>query len=168
MRPCLRPKRQQSLRVGPVGLREPIGAPYRERDGWKSLVAKTSQPSCEVGAGKRLACFVQQDRIGSDRQKGREFSVIGFGELKPSETKGPPLFARARQILQGKRMLGRGLAPPADEKRNRQRHIVRSTGRLRGGLVHPHLFEIVECANLRPEQMDHDVEGVDKNPIARS
>ena len=173
----------------------PSGPPMTRRQSLGAAVAPAREPSAKAAAVEALAALVEGDERRRPaatwrgapplpRPCGRRRCRRGFRGIRGARRSGRgglPAVVGAVDIAVEELALGPGLQP-ADGGRSRsssrrplcrpRRRRPRSRGadplsRRPGRVVgEPHLLDVVEGADFRPEDVDDDVAGIDQHPIA--
>ena len=160
--------------IGPVddGGPEPLGAANREGEGGDAGIAPFPEPVGEIAARPLPAAGVEGNEAGGGGQRGED--QLGLAPLQFGRRETALFFQfddrRARGDPRGivcLQLIERAAAKPADGKdmdADGRDLLHRHVGLRQAGA--PHLFEIVVGPDLRPEDVDDHVAGIDQHPIA--
>jgi hypothetical protein len=184
MRQSHGPERYRPARRPHILAREAVRTADKEGEDFCSAGAMLPEKLREFRTGQARAALIERDAQSPFAFRGKAFPFLApargpvpraaFGNLDHARARKSELwsqFARALEIALGQLPLGACFQAPDGADDELQRGIRAGSGAsafrgLGGAILPPHLLEVVEGADFRPEDMNHEITGIDQHPIA--
>jgi hypothetical protein len=178
---CHRPESDQAICTLAQTFVEPVGAADSKGERRCTASAQFGYVARKLFAGEVRAVFIQRPKRAAfgkqrgDAQRLVNLAIIGaaraaFGNFASVDWTEPSRAARRADALAvaSHKLPFRAGFQPADAENLKAHDLSNASddAPLTRTIDAPHLFEIVELANLGTEDVDNDVVGVDEDPVA--